>query len=112
METGSGPGEPGTIVVRLPNEIDYSNGQQVQEELLAAFQPGVQRVVIDMTSVTFCDSAGLARIATTQRIAAARGTDLRIAASEGIVTKIFEITGLDTLVPVYPSLDEALGPDG
>jgi anti-sigma B factor antagonist len=110
VETDSGPGQPGTIVVTLPAEIDYSNGQQVQEQLLAAFQPGVRRVVIDMMSVTFCDSAGLARIAIARRIAVARGAELRVAIREGVVTKIFEITGLDTLVPLYPSLDAALAP--
>ncbi len=99
-------------MVTLPAEVDYSNGQEVQEQLLAAFRPGIETVVVDMVSTTFCDSAGLARIVLAHRVAVARHVTLRVAVPSGIVTKIFEVTGLDTIVPLYPSLAAALAADG
>ncbi len=99
-------------MVALPAEVNYSNGQDVLEQLLAAFRPGIETVVVDMMSTTFCDSAGLARIVLAHRVAVARNVTLRVAVLPGIVTKIFEITGLDTIVPLYPSLAAALAADG
>ena len=95
-------------MVTLPAEVDYSNGQEVLEQLLAAFRPGVEIVVIDMVSTTFCDSAGVARIVLAHRVAVARNVTMRVAVPPGIVTKIFEVTGLDTIVPLYSSLAAAL----
>jgi anti-sigma B factor antagonist len=105
---GAGSGQQATTVIVLPAEIDCTNGQEVLERLLAAFQPGVSTVVVDMLATRFCDSAGLARIIMANRVAAARQVELRIAATAGTVLKIFEVTGLDTLVPVYPSVAGAL----
>ena len=95
-------------MVTLPAEVDYSNGQEVLEQLLAAFRPGVENVVVDMVSTTFCDSAGLARIVLAHRVAVARNVTMRVVVPPGIVTKIFEVTGLDTIVPLYSSLAAAL----
>ncbi len=95
-------------MVTLPAEVNYSNGQEVLEQLLAAFRPGVEIVVIDMVSTTFCDSAGVARIVLAHRVAVARNVTMRVAVPPGIVTKIFEVTGLDTIVPLYSSLAAAL----
>ncbi len=105
-------GQPRTVVVTLPAEVDYSNGQEVLEQLLAAFRPGIETVVIDMVSTTFCDSAGLARIVLAHRVAVARNVTMRVAVPSGIVTKIFEVTGLDTIVPLYPSVAAALAAEG
>ena len=112
LTSAAGRGQPRTIVVALPAEVGYSNGQEVLEQLLAAFGPAIETVVVDMVSTTFCDSAGLARIAVAHRVAVARNATLRVAVPAGIVTKIFEITGLDTIVPLYPSLAAALAADG
>lgn len=95
-------------MVVLPPEIDYSNGQQVTEQLLAAFGPGTRAVIIDMMAVTFCDSAGLAAVVRANRVASARDVALRVAVPPGIVAKTFEVTGLGSVVPLYPSVPAAL----
>jgi anti-anti-sigma regulatory factor len=46
-------------VVVLPVEIDVTNSQQVHDLLLEALVPGVDVVIADMTSTSFCDSSGV-----------------------------------------------------
>ena len=47
------------VVVVLPAEIDVTNSEQVYDRLVAALTPGVDIVIADMTSTSFCDSSGV-----------------------------------------------------
>ena len=42
-----------TTVVSLPGEVSYYNATQVHEELMAALEPGVTTVILDLTLTTF-----------------------------------------------------------
>jgi hypothetical protein len=50
---------PGTTVVALPYDIEYSNAARVTAGLATAFAPGVATVVVDLTGCTFVDTAGV-----------------------------------------------------
>lgn len=104
-ESGS---EPGTVVVALPAEIDYSNWEKVRNQLLGALRPGVGVVIADLTATVFCDSAGLASLARASRVAADSRVSLRAAVSSALILKLFEITAFDTILDVYPSVGAAL----
>jgi anti-sigma B factor antagonist len=103
-------------VITLPNEIDITNAPQVSHELAAAFAPGVSTVIVDMTPTTCCDSSGVRILALAHRQAAADHAELRVVAPAAAVLRIFELTGLDRLVAIYPTLDAARAaigePDG
>lgn len=95
-------------VVPMPAEIDIANASRLAAELDAAIKPGVKALIIDMTRTTFCDSLGLRVIARTHRRAQADGVDLRLVTASAQVLRILAVTGLDTAVPVYPQLEQAL----
>jgi anti-sigma B factor antagonist len=94
-------------VITMPSEIDITNAPRVGEELSAAFAPGVSAVIADMTLTTFCDSSGVRVLALAHKKAAADHAELRVVAPTAAVLRIFELTGLDRLLPIYPSLDAA-----
>jgi anti-sigma B factor antagonist len=97
------------VVVVLPAEIDVTNSELVQDKLVAALTPGVGVVVADMTSTSFCDSSGVHAVIFANETAAARGVQLRIAVSpEGSVRRVLQLIGVASVVPVYPSLAEAM----
>ncbi|HEX3921331.1 MAG TPA: STAS domain-containing protein [Streptosporangiaceae bacterium] len=93
-------------VITMPAEIDLTNADQVCQALLAAVSPGVAVLVIDMSRTTFCDSAGVHAVISAYRHAATTGTQLRLVATT--VLRIFTIIGADEVIPLYPTLDEAL----
>jgi anti-sigma B factor antagonist len=100
------------VVVVLPAEIDVTNSEQVYEQLLAALAPGVSTVVADLTSTVFCDSSGVHAIMHAYESAAARDVRMRLAVSPATsVRRVLELIGVGRLMPVYPSLAEALGQD-
>jgi anti-sigma B factor antagonist len=99
------------VVVVLPAEIDVTNSAQVYEQLAAALAPGVDIVVADMMSTTFCDSSGVHAIMHAYETAAARGISLRLAVSSSTsVRRVLQLIGVGRLMPVCGSLKEALDP--
>ena len=97
------------VVVVLPAEIDVTNSELVHDKLVAALTPGVGVVIADMTSTSFCDSSGVHAVIFANETAAARGVQMRIAVSpEGSVRRVLQLIGVAGVVPVYPSLAEAM----
>jgi anti-sigma B factor antagonist len=97
------------VVVALPAEIDVTNSEQVYDQLVAAFAPGVNTVIADMTSTVFCDSSGVHAIMHAYESAAARDVRLRLAVSPATsVRRVLELIGVGRLMPVHASLAEAL----
>ncbi len=74
--------------------------------------------MVDMTRTQFCDSSGLHTLLAAHKRAQAVGGELRLVISAAPVLRIFAITGVDRIVPSFPSLDQALtqtsanGPNG
>jgi anti-sigma B factor antagonist len=97
------------VVVVLPPEIDVTNSELVYQELVAALAPGVNTVIADMMSTAFCDSSGVHAIMHAHESAAAREVRLLLAVSSSTsVRRVLELIGVGLLMPVYPSLQEAL----
>jgi anti-sigma B factor antagonist len=96
------------VVITLPREIDITNSPRLRETLLAVIsrQPAV--VVADMTATTFCDASGMTAIVTAYRRAVAVGADMRLAIGHPAARRVFELTGLDTIISIYPDLPTAL----
>jgi anti-anti-sigma factor len=98
-----------TTVVTLPGEVSYYNASQVHEELMAALEPRVTTVILDLTPTTFFDSAGLSKIAVARRLASAYCIDLRVVVPPSSpLAGFFASSGFDRVLPIYPTLRTAL----
>ena len=93
-------------VITMPAEIDATNADQVGQALLIAASQAAPVLIIDMSRTTFCDSAGIRAIITARQHAAATGTRLALVAAP--VLRMLTLTGVDQLVPIYPTLAAAL----
>ena len=94
-------------VVTLPAEIDMATAPAISEQVAAALAPGVHAVIADMTATTFCDSAGFSMLIRAKRRAAAHGAELRLLLPCSNVLRVLKIQGVDAVLPVYHSLEEA-----
>ncbi len=99
----------GPVVVPLPHEIDMTNADSLTGQLIAAFAPGVEAVVGDLMSTTFCDSAGIRALALAHQHAVQAKVQLRLAVpSDGAVRRVLEIMDLVAVLAIYPSVELAL----
>jgi anti-sigma B factor antagonist len=102
----------GVAVVTAPAEIDIGTAAHLRTALLQAAIGGQPTVVVDMTQTRLCDSAGLNLLVRAHKRALARGGELRLVApAEVSVRHVFAVTGLDRVIPHFPSLQEALAAD-
>jgi anti-sigma B factor antagonist len=95
------------IVITLPEEIDVTNSARLREALLAVISPRLAVIVADMTATTFCDSSGANAIVTAYRQAVAVGADMRLVISHPATRRVFELSGIDTVISIYPDLPAA-----
>ena len=98
----------GVPVVTAPEEIDITNAAGLQAALLEAVSPRSAMVVVDMSRTRFCDSAGLNALVIADRRARADGGEVRLAAVGEAVARVVALTGVDRVVAVYASLEDAL----
>ena len=98
----------GVPVVTAPEEIDIANAAGLQAALLEAAGPGRAMVVVDMSRTRFCDSAGLNALITADRQARTNGGEVRLVIVGEAVARVVALTGVDRVIPVYASLEDAL----
>ena len=93
-------------VVATQGDLDVHAAPQMLALLLPLMQPG-SRTIIEMSGTQFMDSSGLASII--EAAARARDVDgyLCMAAPSVRVKKVLQITGVDTLIDVFDSLESA-----
>lgn len=98
----------GPVVVEFPEELDFDNASDATERLRAAIAPGISIVVANLTTTAFCDSSGVRIILLARDWASADNVELRLAVPPGPTLVVLKLLALDELLPIYPTLREAL----
>jgi anti-sigma B factor antagonist len=97
-----------TTVVPVTGEVTFSNVGDLDRTLEQAFQNGARNLVIDLTDVTFMDSSGLSALLTASASARERGGAVALVLAQGDPPSIFRFRGVDRLLALYPSREDAL----
>ncbi|MEU0216666.1 STAS domain-containing protein [Streptomyces sp. NPDC006265] len=101
----------GVRVVTLRGEIDHDVQDVLSEALLTEDGALPQRIVADLTDVTFMDSSGInVFVATHRQVSGAEGW-VRIAGAQPSVLRVLQLVGIDTVITCHPTTEQALRPD-
>ncbi len=95
-------------VVELSGEVDLYTAPRFKEDLVGLIESGVEAIVIDLSQVTFIDSTALGVIIGGVKRLRERDGRLMIVAGSRPVVRILDITGLDKVLTVFDTRDEAL----
>jgi anti-sigma B factor antagonist len=97
------------LVIHLKGTLDFLNVPLFRREVDAALEPPRSpTLIIDVSAVGLCDSAGLAELVHTLRRSEAVGTRIMLAGVPVNMKRRLTITGLAGLFDSHPSLDDAL----
>jgi len=96
------------LVVAAPEEIDITNAEALRAALGQAAGNGHETLVVDLTRTRFCDSAAIHALVDAHKRARVAGGQVLLAVSGAAVPHIFAITGIDRVLPRFPSVAEAL----
>jgi anti-anti-sigma factor len=98
----------GCAVVGLPPEIDFGNADSVSRTLLEVLDQDVVGVVADMTATSYCDAAGIRAVVRASSHAEELGYWVRVVIPRLAVRRVFALTGADSLMRIYATLNRAL----
>ena len=98
--------DEGLCVVRLAGEVDVYTAPKLKEALAAAMDEGCGRIAIDLEAVDFMDSSGLGALVGGLRRAKEASVDMVVVGPREQILKVFRITGLDKVFPVFDSIED------
>jgi anti-anti-sigma factor len=81
--------------------------EHIEATVLKALNAGVERIVIDLTDVSYVDSSGIGAITYCYGKVAQRGGHCAVAGAKGLVLDVFKLTRVDSVVPFYPDVESA-----
>ncbi len=100
------------VVVRVKGDVDSSNIGELTTHLTAALQVAATHperlVIIDLQSVSFFGSAALNAVLECHEEGKAAGTSVRLVADNDRVLRPIQVTELDRILDISPTLADAL----
>ncbi|MDY0810868.1 STAS domain-containing protein [Kitasatospora purpeofusca] len=102
--------ESGWFIVQVEGELDIATRDQLRRRLKRALvrRGRHARLVVDLSRLGFCDASGLAALLDAHATALEHQGQLRLAIPEGRVLRVFRLTDLDRVLPVYPTVRDAV----
>lgn len=97
---------PGVVVLRVRGELDMLTTPPLEEHLGEQLPAATERLVLDLTDVSFLGSTTLATLVHTHRSLPA-GCQLRLVCSR-VALRALRMTALDTLLHVDVSVPAAM----
>ena len=101
--TGAGLG-----VVSLSGEVDIYTAPQFKECLLELIDTGVDKLVVDLSGVTFIDSTALGVLIGGVRRVRTAGGAMALVVTNRAVERVLSITGLDRVFTIHATREAAV----
>ena len=97
------------VVFTLEEErLHTLNAPDVKSEMVVLNSEGLQNIILDLSVVNFVDSSGLSAILTTNRLCKAINGNLILTGVQENVKKLIQISQLDSILTIIPTVQEAI----
>lgn len=97
----------GALVLTLGGGITIGRCEALEEQVVSLIAAGEKRVVLDVTGITFLDSAGIGTLVACFTKLKKAGGDMRVAGAAGKVESVLKMTQVDKVVRFFPTADSA-----
>ncbi len=94
-------------VLDVHGEVDVYTAPAVRERIQSLLDATSAHLVVDLTGIDFIDSTGLGVLVSGQNRARELGGELSLVCTAERVLKLFRITGLDTVFPIFATRADA-----
>ncbi len=101
---------PGVFVLEMAGRIQLGpDCQRIVQEVEQLLGRSENRLIFDLSKVTFLDSGGLGEIVRCFSKLKKSGGSLRLAGVRGMIATVIKITKVDKVIETYPTAVEAAG---
>jgi anti-sigma B factor antagonist len=99
--------KPPHAVFALNGELDMATAPYLDDVFTREYEAGHRKVILDVGSLTFCDSYGLRTMLRLQDRCAADGGRLVLAQSRGMLARVLNLTGLERALVQFDTVERA-----
>jgi anti-anti-sigma factor len=96
------------VIVSVTGRIDTVSAPDFQQRIEDIVAQGEKKIVVDLENLEYVSSAGLRAILIGAQKAKAACGSLSCCALQGMVKKVFEISGFRAMLPIFDSVEGAL----
>jgi anti-sigma B factor antagonist len=97
----------GVPVILLSGEVDAYTCSMFREAMIDIIDQGNPNVVVNMADVEYIDSSGLGTLVGGLKRASEKKGKIAVVASSVQIRKVFEITGLEKVFPLFENESDA-----
>lgn len=94
------------MVISLEGEVDVYSASMLREEIINQVDAGEYNIVINLGKVAFLDSTGLGVLVGGLKRVKTHEGQLGIICNQEKILRIFRITGMDKIFPIYSGVEE------
>lgn len=99
----------GNLLVKLRGELDHPAANSFRSKIQPLLEEGkIDNLVINMEGLNFIDSSGIGVILGRYNYLQKKGGKVKVCKLEPQVKKVFDATGLFSIIKEYPSEKDAL----
>jgi anti-anti-sigma factor len=103
--------DPRHAIVAVAGVVDFESCPPLDAVLSDLLDGGPSGVVLDLTAVPRLDSSALGLFVRFHHLSRARDGWLRLVGVNPLIRRSLEITNLDSILGIYPTVDAALADD-
>lgn len=97
----------GITVIALKDEVDLENSPAARKLLLESIG-NANRVLVDLSGVTYIDSSGVASLVEALQVSKKSGTGFALAAPSEPTRRVLELARLDKVFTIHETVDAGL----
>jgi anti-sigma B factor antagonist len=101
--------ERGWAVFDVRGDLDVYSAPLLRHEIREHLDRGENRLVVNLEDVDFLDSTGVSVMINGLKVARDQDGMLAVAHPGARVRRMLNLTNLDKVLPVYPTVEEAVG---
>lgn len=96
------------LVLRIKGRLDALSSPHAEKKVFDAINNGRQKLLIDMSAVTYLSSAGMRMLLSTSKKLRSLGGKMAVCSMTTNVLDVLKMSGFDHVLEMYKSEEEAL----
>ena len=97
----------GVKVITLSGRMDIAGTQEIELKFTSVSASQKALVAVDVSGVSFLASIGMRTLVSSARALMNRGGAMALVNPQPLVQQALIAAGIDSLIPIYPNVDEA-----
>jgi anti-anti-sigma factor len=95
------------VLILKERKLDVSVSPELKGEFILLCRPQVKSLIVDLSTVEFCDSSGLSALLIAERQMRQNGGTVKLVGVHKKVLALLKISQLDKVFPIFDSVAKA-----